>query len=103
MCIRDSNKHIWNQFTLRVRGEGQRELLRKHLADREIGSEVYYPLTMDQQECFADLPAESRQGNGIAHQLAGEVLSIPVYPELGTEMQDWVVKAVEEFLKSERQ
>ncbi len=99
----EHNKHIWNQFTLRVRGEGQRELLRKHLADREIGSEVYYPLTMDQQECFADLPAESRQGNGIAHQLAGEVLSIPVYPELGTEMQDWVVKAVEEFLKSERQ
>ena len=94
----EHNEHIWNQFTLRVRGPGQRELLRAHLAEREIGSEVYYPLTMDQQECFAELPASSREGNGVAHQLAGEVLSIPIYPELEREMQDWVVSAISEFL-----
>ena len=83
---------------MRVRGPGQRDLLRAHLAEREIGSEVYYPLTMDQQECFAELPASSREGNGVAHQLAGEVLSIPIYPELEREMQDWVVSAISEFL-----
>ncbi len=94
----EHNEHIWNQFTLRVREPGQRDLLRAHLAEREIGSEVYYPLTMDQQECFAELPAISREGNGVAHQLAGEVLSIPIYPELEREMQDWVVSAITEFL-----
>ena len=84
-----------------MRGPGQRDLLRAHLAEREIGSEVYYPLTMDQQECFAELPARSREGNGVAHQLAGEVLSIPIYPELEREMQDWVVSAISEFLEIE--
>ncbi len=94
----DHNEHIWNQFTLRVRGEGQRDALKQHLANCEIGCEIYYPLTMDQQECFADLPESSRMGNGVAHQLASEVLSIPVYPELTREMQDIVVAAIEGFL-----
>ena len=56
---------------------------------------------MDQQECFAELPESSREGNGVAHQLAVEVLSIPVYPELGREMQDWVIRAISEFLEKE--
>jgi len=93
----DHNEHIWNQFTLRVRGEGRRDALRQHLVDCGIGCEIYYPLTMDQQECFADLPESSRMGNGVAHQLASEVLSIPVYPELTREMQDVVVASIAEF------
>ena len=97
----EHNEHIWNQFTLRIRGSGERDLLRAHLTEREIGSEVYYPLTMDQQQCFAGLPESSREGNEVAHQLAGEVLSIPVYPELGREMQDQVITAISGFLEKE--
>lgn len=96
----DHNEHIWNQFTLRVRGDGKRDALKQHLIDREIGCEVYYPLTMDQQECFADTPEASRSGNEVAHQLAGEVLSIPIYPELTREMQDVVIAAIAEFLSA---
>lgn len=92
------NEHIWNQFTLRLRGEGRRDALKQHLIDRDIGCEVYYPLTMDQQECFADLPETSRAGNAVAHQLAAEALSIPIYPELTQEMQDTVVEAIADFL-----
>ena len=94
----DHNEHIWNQFALRVRGEGRRDALKSHLIEREIGCEVYYPLTMDQQECFADTPEASRSGNEVAHQLAQEALSIPIYPELTREMQDLVVAAIAEFL-----
>jgi dTDP-4-amino-4,6-dideoxygalactose transaminase len=94
----DHNEHIWNQFTLRVRGEGRRDALKARLIEREIGCEVYYPLTMDQQECFADTPEASRSGNEVAHQLAQEALSIPIYPELTREMQDVVVAAIAEFL-----
>ena len=94
----DHNEHIWNQFTLRVRGEGQRDALKQHLANCEIGCEIYYPLTMDQQECFAGLPESSRMGNGVAHQLASEVLSIPVYPELTREMQDFVVSSFSRWI-----
>lgn len=94
----EHNEHIWNQFTLRVIGEGRREALRTHLGEREIGCEIYYPLTMDQQECFADLPEQSRTGNAVSHQLAAQALSIPIYPELTREMQDAVIAAIAEFL-----
>lgn len=94
----EHNEHIWNQFTLRVIGEGRRDALRTHLGEREIGCEIYYPLTMDQQECFADLPEASRSGNEVSHALAAESLSIPIYPELTREMQDTVVAAIAEFL-----
>ncbi|MEC9056709.1 MAG: DegT/DnrJ/EryC1/StrS family aminotransferase, partial [Verrucomicrobiota bacterium] len=98
----EHNQHIWNQFTLRVRGKGRRDALRDHLMGRGIGCEIYYPLTMDQQECFASLPESSRQGNEVARSLAAEVLSIPVYPELTREMQDHVVAAVGEFLGADQ-
>lgn len=95
----DHNEHIWNQYTLRVLGEGQRDALRQHLLDREIGCEIYYPLTMDQQECFADTPPASRTGNEVAHLLASQVISIPVYPEMTDDMQDMVVQAIADFLE----
>ncbi len=93
----EHNEHIWNQFTLRVRGEGRRDALREHLGTHGIGSEIYYPLTMDQQECFSNLPERSRTGNEAAHLLATEALSLPIYPELTREMQDHVVTVLAEF------
>ena len=80
-----------------MRGEGRRDALRKHLATHGIGCEIYYPLTMDQQECFTNLPERSRTGNETAHLLATEALSLPIYPELTREMQDHVVTVLAEF------
>ena len=79
------NDHIWNQYTLRVLG-GKRDELRDYLTALKIGCEVYYPVTLDQQQCFADLPESSRTGCDISHRLASEVMSIPIYGEL-TEVQ----------------
>lgn len=93
------NHHIWNQYTLRVIGEGQRDALKDHLIGKGIGCEVYYPLTMDQQECFAQLPASSRSDCEIAHRLATEVLSIPIYAELTQGQLDDVIAAIAEFTK----
>lgn len=92
------NQHIWNQFTLRVLGEGQRDAFKNFLSRKQIGCEVYYPVTMDQQRCFADTPASSRRGCALAHQLAREVVSIPIYPELSDAQKDEVLEAVTEFL-----
>jgi dTDP-4-amino-4,6-dideoxygalactose transaminase len=93
--------HIWNQYTLRVTGPGQRDALRDHLVSRQIGCEIYYPLTMDQQACFADLPASSKVGCEVSHQLASEVLSIPIYPELKVEQKEEVVSAIADFLTTQ--
>lgn len=95
------NDHIWNQFTLRVIGEGRRDALRDHLTASGIGCEVYYPLTLDRQECFADLPASSRKGCDVAHRLASEVLSIPIYPELSLSQKTEVVNAIAEFITND--
>ncbi len=93
----EEKTHIWNQFTLRVL-HGQRDALRDHLVARKIGCEIYYPLTLDRQDCFQSLPATSLAGCATAHQLADEVLSIPIYPELAREQKEEVVGAIEAFL-----
>lgn len=93
----DHNGHIWNQYTLRVLG-GQRDALREHLNSKKIGCEVYYPVTLDQQQCFASLPQTSRQGCEISHRMAGEVISIPIYGELTEAQRLEVVAAIGEWL-----
>jgi dTDP-4-amino-4,6-dideoxygalactose transaminase len=91
-------RHVWNQYTVRVLGPGGRDACKAFLASRGIGCEIYYPLTLDQQVCFAHLPESSRRGCAVARRLAGEVLSLPVYPELPPERQDEVVAALTDFL-----
>ncbi|MDR3229674.1 MAG: DegT/DnrJ/EryC1/StrS family aminotransferase [Puniceicoccales bacterium] len=94
-----SGEGIWNQFTLRVSGgAARRDSLRAHLAARSIGSDIYYPLSLDQQECFRGI---GRGGETIrvAGRLGGEVLSIPVYPDLSAEQHAAVVAAIREWLE----
>lgn len=88
------NDHIWNQFTLRVPGAGRRDALKQHLAAHGIGHEIYYPLPLHRQACFAHLPPVSLP---VAEQLAGEVLSIPVFPELTAPERDAIVAALHAF------
>lgn len=94
------NDHIWNQYTLRIIGEGKRDAFKDFLGTKKIGAEIYYPVTMDQQKCFADLPESSRSGCEVAHRLASEAISIPIYPELPRAHQDEVIAAIGEFVKA---
>ncbi|MBL9212859.1 MAG: DegT/DnrJ/EryC1/StrS family aminotransferase [Opitutaceae bacterium] len=89
------NDHIWNQFTLRVAGPGRRDALRQQLTAAGIGTEVYYPVPLHQQECFAHLPRVSLP---VAEQLATEVISVPVFPELTAAERDEVVAGVRRAL-----
>jgi len=93
----EHNFHIWNQFTLRVLN-GKRDALRDHLQAAKIGCDVYYPVTLDQQKCFASLPEHARSGCPVSNQMAAEVLSIPVYPELEEAQRAEVVAAIRAFL-----
>ena len=84
---------IYNQYTLRCE---RRDELQAHLKARGIGSAVYYPLPLHLQPCFAYLgyqPGSCPE----AERAAGEVLSLPVYPELTAAQRDEVVATVRGF------
>ncbi|MEM6910848.1 MAG: DegT/DnrJ/EryC1/StrS family aminotransferase [Verrucomicrobiota bacterium] len=87
---------VWNQFTIRIPGKGKRDQLREFLTGRGIGCEVYYPVPLHQQECFrgASLPGVSLPAS---EQVAREVLSLPIFPELTEEMRSDVVAVLHDF------
>jgi dTDP-4-amino-4,6-dideoxygalactose transaminase len=87
---------IWNQYTVRV--PGRRDALRDYLAGRGIASEIYYPIPLHEQACFAHLGYKP-EDLPWAHRLAGEVLSLPVYPELSEAQVDQVCTAIGDFLR----
>jgi dTDP-4-amino-4,6-dideoxygalactose transaminase len=93
------NGHTWNQYTLRVIGAGRRDALRAHLTARGIGSEIYYPLPLHEQKCFAGLGFK-RGDFPVAEQLSGEVISLPIYPELPAEQIEQVCAEIGKFLKA---
>ena len=88
-------RHIYNQFTVRVR-QGRRDALMAHLRAQGIGCAVYYPICLHQQPCFLDLGY--REGQLPESELAAlEVLSLPVYPEMTEAMRDQVAQAILAF------
>jgi len=86
----EERRHIWNQFTIRVH-DGKRDQIRDALKAANVGNEVYYPVPLHLQDCFAQLGYERGQ---LPHSelAAAEVLSIPIYGELSSAQQDEVVK-----------
>ncbi len=91
--IRPYNETIYNQYVIR---HPRRDELRQHLQDRQIGTEIYYPLPLHLQECFKDVggPPGSLP---VAEQAAKEVLALPIYPELTEAMQSYVAESVRAF------
>lgn len=72
--------HVWNQFTVRIPG-GQRDSVRSALGAAKIGSEVYYPVALHQQECFRGFHT-GRCSLAETERACSEVLSLPVFPGL---------------------
>ena len=85
--------HIFHQYVIRA---PRRDQLRQYLTDRQIGSEIYYPLPLHQQKSLASLGYE--QGDfPVSETAAGEVLALPMYPELREDEQQTVVETIASF------
>lgn len=87
--------HVWNQYSIRVAG-GQRDAMRAHLAEQGVGSEIYYPVPMHQQECFQYLGVD---GSSLPQTelAAAEILNLPIFPGLTDSEQERVVDSISSF------
>jgi dTDP-4-amino-4,6-dideoxygalactose transaminase len=88
-----TNHHIYHQYVIHA---PRRDELRDYLARREIGTAIYYPLGLHEQQCFAylgyragDFPETERAARG--------TLALPMYPELSREAQRYVAETIAEF------
>lgn len=91
-------RHVWNQYVIRVPA-GRRDALREHLSQKQIGTEIYYPLPTHRQECFAQLDTA---GCSLPEtdRAAQETLALPIFPELTADQQARVVGEIAAFFSA---
>jgi dTDP-4-amino-4,6-dideoxygalactose transaminase len=88
-------RHIYNQYCVRAE---RRDELRAHLGGQGVGAEIYYPLALHMQQCFAylghspgDFPESLRASR--------ESLALPIYPELVESQLQYVVDTIAAFFR----
>jgi dTDP-4-amino-4,6-dideoxygalactose transaminase len=93
--VAQGNHHVYNQYTIRA---DRRDALREHLHGMGIGTGLYYPVPLHEQECFRTLGY--RRGDlPVTEALCKEVVSLPIFPELGEERLSRVSDAIRTFYR----
>lgn len=94
--VPDGYTHVYHQYTIRV-PEGKRDDLRAFLKEKDIGSEIYYPIPIHKQVFYMEMFGDGK-AYPEAEFAATEVLSIPVHPSLSKEDLEMVASSINEFM-----
>ncbi len=87
--------HTYHQYVVRA---PKRDALREHMAKQGVGAEIYYPISLHEQQCFAGLGY--RKGDFPESERAeAEVVALPIFPELRTDERERVVAAIASFFR----
>ena len=93
--IMENATSIYNQFTLLAE---KRDELLEYLHSKDIGCAVYYPKPLHLQECFAEFGY--KHGDfPVSEETAKKVIAIPIFSEITTEQQDFVIQTIKAFYK----
>jgi len=92
--VREGNVSVFNHYVIRV---PRRDELQAFLKQHGVGTIIYYPLSLHEQECFRSLGYQ-RGDFPESERAAAESLALPVYPELAREQIEYVAARVREFL-----
>ena len=90
-----TNHYIYHQYVICAPG---RDELREHLTRREFETAIYYPLRLHKQESF-DYLDYKRGDFAEAERAARETLALPIYPEISSETQSYVVNSIAKFFR----
>ncbi|WNB92697.1 DegT/DnrJ/EryC1/StrS family aminotransferase [Bacillus sp. NEB1478] len=91
--IADYSHHIFHQYTIRVE---RRDELQKYLQEQGVSTMIYYPKPLHLQPVFAELGY--KEGDlPVTEKAAEEAISLPMFPELKIEQQQYVVEKIAEF------
>src|SRR5262249_15274437 len=93
----DAHYHIYNQYVIRTK---LRDRLRDFLTHSGVGTEIYYPLCLHLQKCFNYLGYTASRFPE-AEKASQESLAIPVYPEIGNDKLQYVIRKITEFFDTE--
>jgi dTDP-4-amino-4,6-dideoxygalactose transaminase len=89
-------KGVYHLYVVRVQ---DREAFQARLAEAGIGSGIHYPIPLHQQKAYENLGYKTGDFP-VTERLAGEIVSLPMFPQLSNSQQDEVVSAVREFVGS---
>ncbi|NIO48269.1 MAG: transcriptional regulator [Candidatus Aminicenantes bacterium] len=89
------NYHVYHQYVIRAE---KRDRLKEFLKEKGVATAIYYPLPLHLQKCFSYLGY--KEGDfPVAEEAAREVLALPIYPELTSDQQEFIVSSIQSFYK----
>lgn len=93
--VKDGYGHVWHQYTVRVNGRAGRDASLQHLTERGIGTGIFYPVPAHQQGYVREILGE--MSLPVTEQLARQVISLPVHPQLTQLDLEQIAAAVNEL------